>query len=100
MHPSTALYGSLQEFVQSEIDREAATIANERERARKAEDRTAGVDDRLKRLREQVSTLQQGVSQVRDGKSAVSQVVELFAEHLCGGCCSFCENMVPGLRGW
>lgn len=54
----------VQEFVQSEIDREAAAIANDRERARKAEDRTAGVDDKLKRLREQVSTLQEGVSQV------------------------------------
>lgn len=53
-----------QEFVQSEMDREAAAIANDRERARKAEDRSAGVDDRLKSLREQVSTLQEGVSQV------------------------------------
>ncbi|CAM9576248.1 unnamed protein product [Pylaiella littoralis] len=53
----------IQEFVQSEIDREAAAIADDRERARKAEDRSAGVDDRLKKLREQVSTLQEGVSQ-------------------------------------
>eukprot|EP00903_Cladosiphon_okamuranus_P020140 g18493.t1 len=58
-----ALVKLKQEFVQSEIDREAAAIANDRERARKAEDRTAGVDDKLKRLREQVSTLQEGVSQ-------------------------------------
>lgn len=58
----TMLY--TQEFVQSEIDREAAAIADDRERARKAEDRSAGVDDRLKKLREQVSTLQEGVSQV------------------------------------
>lgn len=54
----------IQEFVQSEIDREAAAVADDRERSRKAEDRTAGVDDKLKRLREQVSTLQEGVSQV------------------------------------
>ncbi|CAN0457526.1 unnamed protein product, partial [Ectocarpus sp. 12 AP-2014] len=58
-----ALVKLKQEFVQSEMDREAAAIANDRERARKAEDRSAGVDDRLKSLREQVSTLQEGVSQ-------------------------------------
>lgn len=46
------------------MDREAAAIAKDRERARKAEDRTAGVDDKLKKLRDQVSTLQEGVSQV------------------------------------
>lgn len=55
-----------QEFVQSEIDREAAAIAEDRERARKAEDRSTGVDERLKKLRDQVSTLQEGVSQVRE----------------------------------
>lgn len=54
----------LQEFVQSEMDREAAAIAKDRERARTAEDRSAGVDEKLKKLREQVSTLQEGVSQV------------------------------------
>lgn len=62
--PETSCVFYIQEFVQSEIDREAAAIANDRERARQAEDRTAGVDDKLKRLREQVSTLQEGVSQV------------------------------------
>lgn len=62
--PETSWVFYIQEFVQSEIDREAAAIANDRERARQAEDRTAGVDDKLKRLREQVSTLQEGVSQV------------------------------------
>ena len=57
-----------QEFVQAEVDREAAAVAEERERRRRADDRSAGVDDKLKRLKEQLLTLQEGMAQVgREG---------------------------------
>lgn len=41
-----------QEFVQAEVDKEAAAFAEEKERAKKtAEERSQGVDERLKRLK-------------------------------------------------
>ena len=54
--------------MQAEVDREAAAVAEERERRRRADDRSAGVDDKLKRLKEQLLTLQEGMAQVgREG---------------------------------
>lgn len=55
-----------QEFVQAEVDKEAAAFAEEKERAKKtAEERSQGVDERLKRLKEQLQTLQEGMMQAR-----------------------------------
>ena len=57
---------SIQEFVQAEVDREAAAFIEEKERAKKtAEERSQGVDERLKRLKEQLQTLQEGMMQAR-----------------------------------
>eukprot|EP00904_Undaria_pinnatifida_P003934 jgi/Undpi1/13541/HiC_scaffold_8.g03200.m1 len=83
-----ALVKLKQEFVQAEVDREAAAVAEERERRRRADDRSAGVDDKLKRLKEQLLTLQEGMAQAardlekerRDRDSATRAKVKVLEE--------------------
>ena len=58
------LLAPLQEFVQAEVDREEATIARERERARKKESRSTEMEDPVSNLRDQLVTLQKGIGQV------------------------------------